>query len=65
MEISYLPLPHVVEQITHWCMFLIGSSVGYMTGNVQGLMTDMKDLRPTVFPAVPRILNRIYDQIQV
>ncbi|VDN59561.1 unnamed protein product [Dracunculus medinensis] len=64
VEISYLPLPHVVEQITHWCMFLIGSSVGYMTGNVQGLMTDMKDLRPTVFPAVPRILNRIYDQIQ-
>ena len=26
-------------------------------------MDDMKTLRPTVFPVVPRLLNRIYDGV--
>ncbi|VDN59562.1 unnamed protein product [Dracunculus medinensis] len=64
VEISYLPLAHIAEQLGHWCMFVIGGSVGYYSGNIMELSNDMQDLRPTVFPSVPRVLNRLYDRIQ-
>ncbi|XP_074816161.1 long-chain-fatty-acid--CoA ligase 5 isoform X5 [Natator depressus] len=32
--------------------------------NIRLLTDDMKTLKPTMFPAVPRLLNRIYDQMQ-
>jgi long-chain acyl-CoA synthetase len=37
-----------------------GGSLGYWTGDPLRLMEDMQILKPNFFPAVPRILNRIY-----
>lgn len=45
-------------------MFMVGASVGYFSGDIRRLSDDMKALRPTVTPAVPRLLNRIYDKVQ-
>lgn len=53
------------EQDSHWCMFISGGSVGYYSGNMLELLNDAQDLRPTLFPAVPRILNKICGEIQV
>ncbi|CAD6187804.1 unnamed protein product [Caenorhabditis auriculariae] len=64
IHISYLPLSHMMEQITHWTMLVTGSRIGYFRGNIQGLTDDMLTLKPTVFPVVPRLLNRLYDVIQ-
>jgi long-chain acyl-CoA synthetase len=44
-------------------MFTVGGRVGFSRGDVKLLMDDIKDLRPTVLPVVPRILNRIYDKV--
>lgn len=45
-------------------MYLLGASVGFYSGDIRRLSDDMKALRPTVTPAVPRLLNRIYDKVQ-
>jgi long-chain acyl-CoA synthetase len=62
--ISYLPLSHMFEQVDHWCVLMFGGSIGYFRGDIQGLMDDLKALKPTIFPVVPRLLNRLNDTIQ-
>jgi long-chain acyl-CoA synthetase len=62
--ISYLPLSHMMEQMCHWCGIIVGARIGYFRGNLQLLTDDMKALRPTIFPVVPRLLNRFYDIMQ-
>lgn len=42
---------------------MVGGCVGYFTGDIKRLSDDMKALRPTITPAVPRLLNRIYDKV--
>uniref|UniRef100_A0A1I7UR56 long-chain-fatty-acid--CoA ligase n=1 Tax=Caenorhabditis tropicalis TaxID=1561998 RepID=A0A1I7UR56_9PELO len=63
VHISYLPLSHMMEQLTHWTLLGFGSKIGYFRGSIQGLTDDIKTLKPTVFPVVPRLLNRLYDAI--
>lgn len=45
-------------------MYCVGGAVGFYLGDVRRLSDDMKALKPTVTPAVPRLLNRIYDKVQ-
>lgn len=44
-------------------MYMMGSAVGFYLGDIRRLSDDMKALRPTVTPAVPRLLNRIFDKV--
>uniref|UniRef100_A0A671TAF2 Arachidonate--CoA ligase n=1 Tax=Sinocyclocheilus anshuiensis TaxID=1608454 RepID=A0A671TAF2_9TELE len=44
-------------------MFCHGARVGFYQGDISLLMDDIKTLKPTFFPVVPRLLNRIYDKI--
>ena len=37
---------------------------GYFSGDVTKLVEDCGVLKPTVFPSVPRLYNRIYGKIQ-
>ncbi|CEF67818.1 Long-chain-fatty-acid--CoA ligase 6 [Strongyloides ratti] len=62
--ISFLPLSHMFEQVNHWSCLTLGFQIGYFRGKIQELTYDMKALKPTIFPAVPRLLNRFYDLIQ-
>uniref|UniRef100_A0A0N4ZFK3 Long-chain-fatty-acid--CoA ligase n=1 Tax=Parastrongyloides trichosuri TaxID=131310 RepID=A0A0N4ZFK3_PARTI len=62
--ISFLPLSHMFEQVNHWVCLCLGFQIGYFRGKIQDLTHDMKALKPTIFPAVPRLLNRFYDLIQ-
>ncbi|XP_025083668.1 long-chain-fatty-acid--CoA ligase 1-like isoform X2 [Pomacea canaliculata] len=61
--ISYLPLAHSYERLLHAVVFQIGGQVGFFQGDVRKLMDDIKELQPTVFPCVPRLLNRFYDKV--
>lgn len=40
-----------------------GARVGFFRGDVTKLLEDVQELRPTVFPSVPRLFNRIYDKL--
>jgi long-chain acyl-CoA synthetase len=63
-SISYLPLAHSFEK----CLFVVGiicgCQYGFYSGDPLKLLDDMKVLKPTIFPSVPRLFNRIYDRIQ-
>lgn len=63
-HISYLPLAHVFEQAVCCTVLAHGARIGFYQGDIKLLTDDMQALRPTIFPTVPRLLNRIYDTIQ-
>lgn len=62
--LSYLPLAHMLERCCENGIYYSGAAVGFSSGNVRNLTADMKSLRPTIMPAVPRLLNRVYDKLQ-
>ncbi|NWW78057.1 ACSL5 ligase, partial [Climacteris rufus] len=64
VAISYLPLAHMFERIVQAVVYSCGAKVGFFQGDIKLLTDDMKTLKPTVFPVVPRLLNRVYDKVQ-
>ncbi|XP_069123934.1 long-chain-fatty-acid--CoA ligase 5-like isoform X1 [Argopecten irradians] len=61
--ISYLPLAHSYERLLECYLTMYGAKIGFFQGDVRMLMDDIKELRPTLFPSVPRLLNRFYDKV--
>uniref|UniRef100_A0A8B9QNN1 Arachidonate--CoA ligase n=1 Tax=Apteryx owenii TaxID=8824 RepID=A0A8B9QNN1_APTOW len=64
ISMSYLPLAHMFERVVQTVVYSCGGKVGFFQGDIKLLTDDMKTLKPTLFPVVPRLLNRIYDKIQ-
>ena len=62
LMVSYLPMCYALERCCQLALVLAGGRVGFYCGNMRGLATDLRDLRPTIVPTVPRVVNRIYDQ---
>uniref|UniRef100_A0A7N8XX28 Long-chain-fatty-acid--CoA ligase n=1 Tax=Mastacembelus armatus TaxID=205130 RepID=A0A7N8XX28_9TELE len=61
IHISFLPLAHMFERV---CVMIVhGARIGFFQGDIRFLSDDLTTLRPTVFPVVPRLLNRMYDKI--
>ena len=58
---SYLPLAHTLERCCELAVFMAGGAVGFSSGSIKFAESDLKALRPTILPAVPKFLNRIYD----
>ncbi|XP_063729277.1 long-chain-fatty-acid--CoA ligase 1-like [Symsagittifera roscoffensis] len=63
LYLSYLPSAHSFNSVCTYAVFYTGSGIGYYSGSVLKLMEDIQILKPTFFPIVPRLLNRLYDQI--
>ncbi|KAH0509918.1 Long-chain-fatty-acid--CoA ligase 6 [Microtus ochrogaster] len=63
VHFSYLPLAHMFERMVQSVVYCHGGRVGFFQGDIRLLSDDMKALRPTIFPVVPRLLNRMYDKI--
>ncbi|KAL1139986.1 hypothetical protein AAG570_006963 [Ranatra chinensis] len=61
--ISFLPLAHMLERCCENGLYMVGGAVGFYSGDITHLSDDMKALKPTVTPAVPRLLNRMYDKV--
>jgi long-subunit acyl-CoA synthetase (AMP-forming) len=62
---SYLPLAHIFERILQVMYFAKGASVGFYTGDVINLLPDLQELKPTIFPSVPRLFNRYIYNIYI
>jgi long-subunit acyl-CoA synthetase (AMP-forming) len=54
VHLSYLPLAHVFERVVQSALWFGGSSIGFYQGNTLKIVEDLKVLRPTIFPSVPR-----------
>jgi long-chain acyl-CoA synthetase len=61
--ISFLPLNHVYEQIFDLMVHLTVGHIVNFTENTDTVMTDMKEVSPTLFHAVPRIWEKYYSGI--
>jgi len=58
---SFLPLAHTLERCCELSVYMAGGAVGFYSGNLKTISSDMKILKPTILPVVPRFLNRIYN----
>jgi len=60
---SFLPLAHTLEKCCELAVILAGGAIGFYSGDMKLINQDMQGLRPTILPAVPRFINRIYDRV--
>uniref|UniRef100_A0A8C2X7Q5 Arachidonate--CoA ligase n=1 Tax=Cyclopterus lumpus TaxID=8103 RepID=A0A8C2X7Q5_CYCLU len=63
VHISFLPLAHMFERVVEGVILIHGARIGFFQGDIRLLMDDLKVLQPTVFPVVPRLLNRMFDKV--
>lgn len=61
--ISYLPLAHIFGRISDALLLTLGGRIGFFSGDMNTLVEDIQVLKPTVFPSVPRLLNKIYGKL--
>ncbi|BDA46672.1 Long chain acyl-CoA synthetase 3 [Coccomyxa sp. Obi] len=62
--LSYLTLAHILGRALEEFALSVGASIGYWQGDVRKLTDDISALKPTLFVAVPRVLERIQSGIQ-
>lgn len=41
----------------------MGGKIGFYQGDIKKLIDDMKEIKPTIFCTVPRLLNRVYARV--
>lgn len=61
--LSFLPLAHVLEQEVTVMLMTLGARISFFGGDVLKLLDDLADVKPTIFVAVPRLLNRVYSKV--
>ncbi|KAJ2993472.1 Long-chain-fatty-acid--CoA ligase 6 [Globomyces sp. JEL0801] len=60
----HLPLSHMLERVLFHGLTFFGCSIGFYRGDITLLMDDIVKFEPTLFPAVPRLLNKLYDGVR-
>ncbi len=60
--LSFLPLCHVYERMLNYLYMLAGVSV-YHAESIDTVGENLKEVKPHVFVAVPRVLEKVYDKI--
>lgn len=60
--LSFLPICHVYERMLLYLYQILGISV-YFAESMDTIGDDLKDVKPHVFTAVPRLLEKVYDKI--
>jgi long-chain acyl-CoA synthetase len=58
----FLPLAHALSRMTQMVAIDVGACIGYWRGEKDLMLEDLKEIKPTHFPAVPRIFEKIYEQ---
>ena len=61
VALSFLPISHVLERLVDYVDFLKGSTMAYC--GVLEVAESFRLVRPTIFTAVPRVYEKIYDRI--
>jgi len=62
IALSFLPLSHVFERTVLYIYLLFGVPINFARG-VETVSEDIKEVRPTIVTAVPRLFERIYSTI--
>jgi long-chain acyl-CoA synthetase len=56
----YLPLAHSFALLIQFGSFDLGTTIAYWERNPQKILPNLAELKPTYFPSVPRIFEKIY-----
>jgi long-chain acyl-CoA synthetase len=62
ISLSFLPYAHVLGRIEHWGHTYIGYTMAYAEG-IEQIKHNLKEIRPTIMIAVPRIFEKVYSGI--
>lgn len=62
-SISFLPLSHITARHVDYAMFWHGVTVAYCP-YIDELMQALLEVKPTIFVAVPRVYEKIYNGVQ-
>lgn len=60
--IAYLPLTHMLQRLTVYAIFHVGMR-GIFAENIEKLIDNCRELRPTHFVGVPRVFEKIHARI--
>ena len=62
LELSFLPLCHVFERVAYYCVTSVGAAIAYAE-SIDTVGANMKEVRPTIMPSVPRLFEKIHARI--
>lgn len=60
--LSFLPVCHVYERMLHYLYMYMGSSI-HFAESMDTIGENIREVKPEVFTAVPRLLEKVYDRI--
>ncbi len=60
--LSFLPLNHIYERMISYFYLFKGASI-YYAESMETIGENLKEVRPTIFTTVPRLLEKVYDKI--
>ena len=60
--LSFLPLSHSYERTVTFALIYNGCTIGYVE-NMETIAENMLEVRPTVVPTVPRLLEKIFARV--
>jgi long-chain acyl-CoA synthetase len=63
--LSYLPLCHIAEQIYTVCLPLRSGAVVSFAESLRTVQSDLREIAPTLFLAVPRIWEKLHSSIEI
>jgi long-chain acyl-CoA synthetase len=56
----YLPLAHAFALLIQLLAVDLGGTIAYFSGDTKQIVPELQEIRPTYFPSVPRIFEKIY-----
>ena len=60
--LSFLPVCHIYERMLHYMYQFAGVSI-YFAESIDTISDNLKEVKPEVMSAVPRLLEKVYDKI--
>jgi long-chain acyl-CoA synthetase len=64
VALSFLPLNHIFEKMCTYIYLFFGFSI-YYAENMDTIGPNMKETKPYIFTAVPRVLEKVFEKIMV
>lgn len=60
--LSFLPVCHIYERMLHYLYMHLGCSI-YFAESLETIGDNIREVKPHVFTAVPRLIEKVYDKI--
>ncbi|MDZ4662138.1 MAG: long-chain fatty acid--CoA ligase [Pseudomonadota bacterium] len=62
LTLTFLPYSHVLGRVEYWGSIYVGYAMAFAE-NIDKIRDNLKEIRPTVLVAVPRIFEKIYNGV--